>query len=706
MKRINIFLLFIACAIPLIALILPMVGFKEVIEKADWYSPFYIFTLQFGAGALLFIKLFKDFTIWLKDIQQNNSKLTLSILLILLITVLLICFLWIEGRSRVQMDESIYLSVAQNLYHNQVGTICVEGAFEDGSLECNYQKTIKPRGLSYLYMLGMPIFGTDLYWVYNFQVFILALTIPIFFLALLAWLKNKWLALLSVTLLAMQPVLLFYSRSSSIEGFYVLMFSLSLLFLKWAYDRNTTRHWLLLALTLAFFAQTRTEAVFCLFAFIAVVLYKTTLNSQLSTLNFLKNFLKNFQFSTFLATLSFFSLPVLCTISYNRDNNLQGGAYGAHGHLFSNIIADFKVMAFPHYDTSGWLSNYFLPYFTWLALFGLITLIILTAREFKLSTLNSQLSIPFKSIAAFLLLLSPQYLILFDGVSADLKLGVQHRFVLIILPAMSFLGALFLWKIGTTLKLRPQIPIYGTIIIILTTTLSHFQSFIYEVPLRFNALANEDYLLNNFILEKHSPSDKNVFFSFTPMLMLAHGNSAFSFGLIFKANKEQIQELIEQYNGNVYASENFCYIFGGHPKMTFPSPFRICDRAVSYFDTDTILNISLSGFAHQVLILHKILGLNERDPKGLLRIMNKVETPDSNVTLFYGMPKDTIAPWQIEHFINDSLVFVSKYNFGESKDVFRLSQFNRDTNVWRLDIVDTVAKEKIHSDFWQLVRVR
>jgi hypothetical protein len=696
-----IFLFSCACAIPFLILVLPMIGFKEEVTKIDWYSPFYIFTLLFAVGALLFIKLFKDFTSWLKSLIPNPQSLIY--LFITTLIAIFICFFWIEGNSRVQMDESIYLSVAQNLYHNQIGTICSEGSFENGKLECSSSNTVKPRGLSYLYMLGMPFFGTDLYWIYNFQVFILALTIPILFLALLAWLKNKELALLTATLLGMQPMLLFYSRSSSIEGFYVLMFALSLLFLKWACDSNTTRHWLLLASILAFFAQTRSETIFCLFAFIFIAAIRMSNGQWKKTLNS--------QFSIFLITLAFFCIPILCTLSINRDSDLQGGIYSAHGHLFSNILANFKIMAIPNYGPHNWpVPKLFLPYFTWLALFGLITLIILIIKEFRsknsLSIINYPLSIRYSHIAFFLLLLSPQYIILFDSVSADLHLGVQSRFVLIILPAMSFLGALFIWQAIALLKTRvnPKILLIGVQTIILTTTLMQFENFKHNMPFRHDKLTKEYHLLNKFILENHSPKEKKIFFAFTPLIFFAHGNSAFSFNIMLTASKEHIEDLIKQYNGNVYISENFCYNGGGAPKMTFPIAFRYCDRAVSYFDTDTLLNIKLSKNENEVLILHRVLRLNERDPKGLLRITNKIEPTDSTVDLVFIVPKDTAVPWRIKHFVNDSFLHYSPYKQGNYANLLKLSLFNRDTNFWRLDIIDTITNEKIHSDFWQLIR--
>ena len=703
----NVLLLLFACAIPLAILLLPMAGLSGILEKIDWHSPFYIFSLQLGAGTLLFIKLFKDFAIWAKEVWQNNSKPTLIILAIITIMISAICIFWIEGRSRVQMDESIYSTTALNLYYNQIGTYCGEGYFTENGLFCKPDNTVKPRGLSFLYMLAMPIFGTDLHWIYNFQVFILALTIPIFFFALLAWLKNKELALLSATLLGMQPVLLFYSRSSSIEGFYILMLAISLLFLKWAYDRDTTRHWLLLALTLAFFAQTRSETVFCLFAFIGVLLYRKKTLNQLST--------KFSHIATFLATLSFFSIPILCTLSLNRDSDLQGGPHGARGHLFSNIIDDFKIMAFPNYDSNGLLSQPFLPYFTWLCLFGILALIILTARElFFKKTLNSQLSTKFSHIAAFLLLLSPQYIILFDSVSADLNLNVQSRFVLIILPAMSFLGALFIWQIITLLKnqVNPKILIIGVLTIICTATLVHFNSFKANILFRHNSMTTEDYLYKEFIAKTRESSSSNmIFFSFNPNMLISHGTSAYSYLMLFKTNDFSLEELLKIYNGNVFITENSSCgnsPFAGSSKMNVPIAFRLCDRLLRYFDVDTVLDTKLNKESKnsKKLTIYKILGMNDIDPKGLLRITQKIE-PDSNtVNLSFLIPRDTIAPWQVKHFINDSLISTSNYKAGDYVDIFNFSEFTLDTNKWRLDIVDTLTGNLVHSDFWELVKVK
>jgi len=690
-KIFNPFLLFFACLVPFAIFILPILGYKNVVYKLDSYSPFWIFSLQLGLGVLLFVKLSKDFYIWLKELIP--SPISFVPISIIIAFALAVSVAFIEPRSRVQLDESIHYVIAQNLYHNQIGQVCIQGLFMENGLACVMGTTIKTRGLSYIYMLGMPFFGTDLYWVHTLHLFFLVLALISFYLALVGWFGNKGtngeVPLLATALLSACPILLFCFRSASVEPIYVTMFCVSLLFLKWAYDRNTTRHWLLLALTLAFFAQTRTETLFCLLAFIGVVLYRKKFR------------VLNFQFSTFLATLSFFSLPVFCTISYNRDNDLQGGAYGAHWHLLSNIVTDFKIMALPQTSYDGTLVYLFLPYFTWLALFGLITLIILTIKKFK----------SYKYIATFILLLSPQYLILFDGVSADMTLGVQRRFALVILPAMAFLGALFLCQAGTILKkirlfnpVNPLILRIGVLTIILTTCLAEYKTFIKDIPNINNHAAIEEHEVNKWIKQK--PQKRILLFYWYSLMTLAHGHSTYTYYDLLGLNSKDLNEILEDYNGEVYfINTSICDKIVGDPKMQAPNTFRICDRALRYFNTQEVYSTKIID-PFNLLSIHKILGFNDIDTLGLLRISNKIEPTDSTVQLYFKILKEHTEPWKVQHFVNDSLFFESPYIKNDYIDTYHISHFNKDTNIWKLTIIDTTTSEQVHSDFWELVRVR
>lgn len=461
------------------------------------------------------------------------------------------------------------------------------------------------------------------------------------------------------------------------------MFALSLFFLKWAYDRNTTRHWLLLALTLAFFTQTRLETMFCLLAFIGVFLYKNKLRVLYS------------QLSTFFTTLSFFCIPIFCTLSINRNYDLQSGAYGAYGHLIENIITDFKIMAFPQYNSEGIFYYPYFPYFTWFAILGLITLIALTIKEFKSQN---------KYILIFILLLSPQYLILFDSIGADFNLDVQQRFVLIILPAMSFLGALFIYKMVALINnlINPKILLTLIISFIFINLIAHYESFKQNIITKYNPSLVEYYNLKNFSDKLKEPS---IFFTRIPSFLLDRGISAYAYDLLANIEENAMNELLETYKENIFVVENSsCKYPISAPKVINPGPTRICDRALSYFDVDTVLNVNLIENRKNALLVYKVLGLNQRDKKGLLRIFEKIEPTDSTVQLHFKIPRELSEPWKVKQFINDSLIFENPYRKGYTGNTFKFSLFNKDTNIWKLTIVDTITGEQVHSDFWQLVK--
>jgi hypothetical protein len=709
--KIKIISLFFACVLPFAIFILPIIGFKNVVYKLDTYSPFWIFSLQFGLGLLLFTKLSKDFYKWLKNLISLKNAIPISLIIA---CVLAISIAFIEPRSRVQSDEAIHYVIAQNLYYNQIGQFCSEGSFMENGFACVLDDTIKARGLSYIYMLGMPFFGNHLYWVHTLHLFFLALALLSFYLALLAWLGKASLALLATTLLSSCPVLLFCFRSASVEPLYVTLFCVSLLLSKWVYDQNTTRHWLLLALTLAFFAQTRPETVFCLGAFVWVAFYRMCLSHDFKSTLF--SFLHS-QFSIFLATLSFFSLPVFCTLSFNRGHDLQGGSsLGAFGHLFSNIASGFKVMALSYFSDDALLQSPFLPHFTWLAIFGLIILLLCLNQNFQnLRIFRIFKVVPFSikhsSIVLFVFLLSPQYIVLFNGVSADLNMTVQWRFALVIFPVMAFLGALFLWKAGVIFcsyfyshKLLPKITLHGAVIIILTACLAQYRTFIKDIPNIANYATGEDYELHKWIRQEHPK--RMLFFYWMGSIGLAHGHSTYSYWTLMKLNAEDLSEILDDYNGEVYfVNASSCDRMTGQVKMQAPNSFRLCDRAIRYFNTKEVFRKKILEHFEDFSI-HKILGFNDIDSLGLLRITNKIEPTDSTVELQFFIPKELSKPWNLQRFINDSLVLEGEYKKNLYTDTYKLSLFDKDTNYWRLNIVDTVTGENVHSDFWELVRVR
>jgi hypothetical protein len=335
-------------------------------------------------------------------------------------------------------------------------------------------------------------------------------------------------------------------------------------------------------------------------------------------------------------------------------------------------------------------------------------------KEGNYSILHSPFSIKYSHIALFILLLSPQYIVLFDGVSADLTIGIQYRFALVILPTMAFLGALFLWKIGTTFHskfsilnspLLPKITLYGAVIIILSTCLAQYKTFIKDTPNIRNFVTEEDYELHKWI--RLEPAKRILFFYWHTLISLAHGHSSYSYKTLLDINSEDLAEILEDYNGEVYfIHPSSCDVMVGIAKMQAMNTFRECDRAMRYFNTQEVFRKKIIDYKFKDFSIHKILGFNEIDSLGLLRIVNKIEPTDSTVVLFFKVPKERSEPWKVQHFVNDSLLSESPYKKDYYRDKYNISLFDRDTNIWRLDIVDTITNEKIHSDFWELVRVK
>ena len=315
--------LILALVIPFLVYLGPNVGHKETIRQLDLYLPLPLFAVQFIAAIVLICLLSKDFREWIKGILPEKAFSIFAVTFA--VAVAIFAGTQIEARHRVQSDESVFMSVAQNMYYNQESGTCNQGYFENGGLNCvGKSNSFKTKGLSFLYLLGMPLFGTDLRWIFKAELLMLPLSFLLMFLAIVAWTRQPLLAFFAALLTALQPTVLFQFRSMSVEPLYIFLSALSLLVFKWAYDRNTIKHWILLALVLAFFAQTRQETAFCLLSFIFFALPKILDK-------------KDFKAPAFFVTLSLFSVPALLTISYFQGFGFQGGEFEAHGHFFEDL---------------------------------------------------------------------------------------------------------------------------------------------------------------------------------------------------------------------------------------------------------------------------------------------------------------------------------------------------------------------------------
>ncbi|SOE78807.1 4-amino-4-deoxy-L-arabinose transferase [Fibrobacter sp. UWT3] len=532
--------LVIALIIPAIIWFLgrPSGGHKEIIRQLDLNLPLPLFLFQMAVAIILFAFLNKDFREWFKGILPQKPFSILAIAAAIGIAVF--AGTQIEARHRVQSDESVFMSVAQNMYHNHESGTCNQGIFDGSHLNCIAKSnSFKTKGLAFLYFLGMPLFGTDLHWIFNAELLMLPLAFLLMFLAIVAWTKQPLLAFLAALLMALQPTVLFQFRAMSVEPLYIFLSALSLFIFKWAYDRNTVMHWALLAITLAFFAQTRQETAFCLLSFIFFAFPKILDK-------------KDFKAPTFFVTLSLFSVPALLTISYFQGFGFQGGEFEAHGHFLEDLKRNWIEMTRPLKE-NGELENPFLTYFNYLFAIGGVYLLFRaiydTAKGCKF----------YLWMLVFLVLYHVQTYMILENVSGDFSIQINQRYSLVMLPSMAFVAALPIahaieyFAASASKKEAKPLAFAGMVIvaIILSAWTFHYkEDFNKNIMYNRNHLTTEEHEILGWL--KEQPEADRLFIYGRPWHFVGYGVSSIHYDKARQMSDAELQKYIDKYNGEVY----------------------------------------------------------------------------------------------------------------------------------------------------------
>lgn len=633
----------LALAVPVLIYAIPHFGQKQIIANLDLKFPFWLYLVQFIVAVGLAGSLAKDFKEWVKPFFTDIKK-TSSLVLLAAIPALFICLVWVAPRHRVQSDESIFFATAQNLYANQIAGSCDEGEFTDNYyLDCQKSThNFKTKGEPFLYALGIPFFGHDLKWVFVFHIFLLLATIFLLYFAVRAWTDNPNLAFLTAAIFAAQPTTLFQFRAASVEPLYTFLFALSVFLWKWAWDRNTLKHWLLLALSLAFFAQTRQETVFCLGAFVIISAFRM---SDIKSINGINSIIMNEKFSLFLLTISVCCIPVLLTISYYQGYNFQGGEFSAHGHFFENIKQAWNITVNTPLD-KGVLKNPFLSSFTILAVCGLITLVVFAVRDYKLFSIQKAQKksksktdiIPFNLyIFIFLVLYFPQAFMIFENVSGDLSIEINQRYTLILFPIMAFLAGYLIDKASLILPLNNRLAfIVITALVLWGNTFSYSESFKKNIMYNRNHLTTEEAEILKWL--NNEPEKKRLFVYSRPWHFIGYGHSAIHYNSL---NKQKLSELLKKYNGEVYYVKGLdCWDSQTYHKKAVETRIAtVCDRFEQIFAMDIVFNTIITN--NYRLVVAK---LKEGNAAQLFPIQNiNVELPENAQWL--GMPSEYNQEW-------------------------------------------------------------
>jgi len=695
MANFNNIVFFLAFAIPLLIYAAPHIGQKGIISNLDFNLPFWLYLVQFAIGLWLAVSLAKDFKEWfLKVISGKRLEFAIPMTIVAVLAIF-VCVAWIVPRHRVQSDESIFLSTAQNMYANQLAGSCNEGEFADnGHLNCS--KTVhnfKAKGESFLYALGIPILGRDLRWVFPLHLFMLLATIFLLYFAVRAWTASNNLAFLTAAIFAAQPTTLFQFRSASVEPLYTLLFALCVFLLKWAYDKNTTKHWMLLALALAFFAQTRQETVFCFGAFAAFAFYRTCVIPSQSKRRE-RRFVLAPSFSIFLLTISFFCIPILLTISYYQGYNFQGGEFSAHGHFIDNIKQAWNITVNTPLDDKGLLKYPFLSSFSILALCGFFLLVILAIREYKQNKKNSHFA-----ILIFFLLYFPQFFMIFENVSGDLSIEINQRYTLIVFPLMAFLSAFAIDRVGSLLKETHRLFfVFACAVILWGNTFSYSESFKENIMYRRNHLTTEEVEILKWI--KNEPPKKRIFVYSRPGHFIGYGMNAIHYNSL---TQQKLSELVQKYNGEVYYVRGLdCWDSQTYHKKAIENRIAtVCDGFERTFPVELIYSTVITN--NYRLVIAKV---KESGESALFTVQEvNAELPENAEWL--GVPSEYRQDWgglQIDKSVTGNPLTIAKkrYKKGIGTHANGMLRYNLDGKYKRLTAVVGLDEEEFCSNGVQI----
>lgn len=698
--------LVIAIIIPAIIWFLgrPSGGHKEIIRQLDLNLPLPLFLFQMAVAIILFAFLNKDFREWFKGILPQKPFSILAIAAAIGIAVF--AGTQIEARHRVQSDESVFMSVAQNMYHNHESGTCNQGIFDGSHLNCIAKSnSFKTKGLAFLYFLGMPLFGTDLHWIFNAELLMLPLAFLLMFLAIVAWTKQPLLAFLAALLMALQPTVLFQFRAMSVEPLYIFLSALSLFIFKWAYDRNTVMHWALLAITLAFFAQTRQETAFCLLSFIFFAFPKILDK-------------KDFKAPTFFVTLSLFSVPALLTISYFQGFGFQGGEFEAHGHFLEDLKRNWIEMTRPLKE-NGELENPFLTYFNYLFAIGGVYLLFRAIYDatkgcrFYLWTL------------VFLLLYHVQTYMILENVSGDFSIQINQRYSLVMLPSMAFVAALPIahaieyFAVSASKKEAKPLAFAGMVIvaIILSAWTFHYkEDFNKNIMYNRNHLTTEEHEILGWL--KEQPEADRLFIYGRPWHFVGYGVSSIHYDKARQMSDADLQKYIDKYNGEVY------YIRGldcwdsqtYHKKAVEHRIATTCDVFEREMDLVGVKNILITN--NYWVQIAKFNGRKHYNPTNIIQVSeptrgkvitandsaavttggSTTENPsESPLLLNYKLKEQAEAArnWTLRITLNNSLVKDTAYAAGEYNVLVSYDKLQPGYNTIRYIVTDTQKNTKL-----------
>lgn len=541
---------------PLCLLVALFFGLTPGTAKMWDLSALMVFLGQLTLISLIALTLYFSKSLFLHFWKQRPHLSSIISVLVLAVFATGVLIQNVPARHRVQSDESVVISMAQNIKAQARGGSCDMGLFApQGQLKClSTANNFKSKLQGHLYAWALfftenpTSFGYQLYLVLYF------LSIILIWAALWLWSKSLFLSLSTAGFMAFTPMIMFQFRSLSVEPLHVFLSALSLYLLHFALHSTDSKKlqsplkWILLALSLALFSQTRQESAIAALAFILPALPHLIKRPG--------------QFLTFTSIYTLAILPIVITILAYRGFDFQGGEFQAHG--WDNLVNNSKIlwqqMTLP--EKNERLLNPLLTSHAYLAALGFFTLVLNAFWRPQLLLSEKVFS---RKALLFVLLFALQLVVILENVSGDMTIKINQRYLLVIFPIFAFLISSFFKEVFISLpqmlfqkeiasKAHRSPWIHGAFALITVLTAfaimyQHRNSLQENIMYKDIHLPQEQEMIHQWM---GKTPQRALYIYNRPWHFISIGQSAIGPNVWLKKTLKERQELLRDYQGQVY----------------------------------------------------------------------------------------------------------------------------------------------------------
>lgn len=546
---------------------------------------------------------------------------------LILVTILGIA-LSVHAQPRIESNESIIRSTAQNLHAHWTAGACDEGLFDGRFLDClSSSNTWQPKLPPVLYSLGLWVLPSHLHWAYAMQLMILALLGILAFLAVQAWSANPFLALLTSVLQVSQPLVAFHSRSVSSELWYLVCFWMVLLFWKIAEDKLGRIHWILLGVSLGLWGNTDNSSWSAILPLSILIISGESAKRHRD------------RWVYFPLVLLFSLLPLAMNQAFFLHTDpVWAGAF-SFAKLFHGLGNIWRTMALVGVDNHGYLRTPYLSTVTWVAVSGML---ILFFRKGKFA-------LDGRFLGALVFCGFP---FLWDLGRANVSVNSSwiqwlslYGFPLLCTLAAFAIQQVFAWTSPLPprdLSISPS-PVWGIAmgILLVGISLRYYNTYRSNHIFLGDARTEEEHMLQAWI-ELHQETPRLLVYS-SPWFFVGQGQSAIHYSRFLNMDTGGIAQLIQRYHGEVYSVRGLdCQSSKQQEAIA-----SLCGSMEQAFYMEPVFQEAINN--EYQLTVQRVKGLLQYEPDSLAQIKQVTYQPETMVMeVRYRLSEQVPQGWHIK----------------------------------------------------------